>query len=125
MNHYSIQWVNTMVVTPGFSLYERFFPYATWYVVSRVHTRLPLDRSAYALRHTLFIIDLAQTEFLSTFPSVLTVDTSDLLHQEHILSSTISSSKLPSSSSRGFPFKDNTHPHIANKHHLPSPSRQE
>ena len=77
-----------MVVTPGFALYEHFFPYATWHVIFRVHTLLPLDRSVYALRHTLFTIDLAHAEFLSSLPSVLTVDTSDLLHQEHILSST-------------------------------------
>ena len=74
-----------MVVTPGFALFERFSPYATWHVVSRVHTRLLLDRSAYALRHTLFTIDLAHAKFLSSLPSVLTVDTSDLLHQEHII----------------------------------------
>ena len=77
-----------MVVTPGFALFERFFPYATWHILFCVHARLPLDKSAYALRHTLFIIDLAHAEFLSSLPSVLTVDTSDLLHQEHILSST-------------------------------------
>ena len=70
-----------MVVTPGFALYERFCPYATWNVVSRMHTRLPLDRSTYVLRHTLFTIDLAQAEFLSPLFSVLTVDTSDLVHQ--------------------------------------------
>ena len=101
-----------MVVTPGFALYERFSPYVTCHVLSRVHTRLPLDRSAYALRHTLFIIDLAHTEILSSFPFVLTVDTSDLHHltssSRHILSSTTSSSRLPSSSSSGLPFKDNT-----------------
>ena len=89
----------------GFALYECFFPYATWHFVFHVHTRLLLDRSAYSLRHTLFIINLAHTEFLSSFPSVLTVDTSD---QEHILSSTTSSSKLSSSSSSGLSFKDNT-----------------
>ena len=93
-----------MVITPGFALLERFSPYATWHVLNRVHTRLPLDRSAYALRHTLFIIDLAQIEFLSSFPFVLTVDTSDLLQQE----------QLPSSSSSGLPFNDNTQHHIAN-----------
>ena len=71
-----------MVVTPGFALYECFCPYATWNVISRVHTRLLLDRSAYALRHTLFIIDLAHAEFLSSLPSVLTLDTSDLVHQD-------------------------------------------
>ena len=121
-----------MVVTPGFALFERFCPYATYHVLSRVHTRLPLDISAYALRHTLFIIDLAQTEFLSSFPSVITIDTSDLLQQEHILSSTTSSSKLPSSSSSVLPFKDNTQHHIARKNHfisdlrhLPIPSGQE
>ena len=71
-----------MVVTPGFALYERYCPYATWHVVSRVHTRLPLDRSAYALRHTLFIIDLENIEFLSSLPSVFSVDTSVLAHQD-------------------------------------------
>ena len=83
-NHYPIQWVNTMVVTPGFALYERFYPYATWHVVFRVHMRLLLDKSAYALRHTLFTIDLAHAEFISSFPSVLTIDTSDLVHQDII-----------------------------------------
>ena len=92
-----------MVVTPGFALFERFFPYVTWNVISRMHTRLLLGKSTYALIHTVFIIDLSQTDFLSSFPSVLTVDTSYLLHQEHILSSTTSSSKLPSSSSSGLP----------------------
>ena len=71
-----------MVVTPGFALYERFFPYATWNVVSRMHTRLILGKSAYALRHTLFTIDLAHAEFLSSLPFVLNVDTSDLVHQD-------------------------------------------
>ena len=89
-----------MVVTLGFALFERFFPYATWNVVSRVHMRLPLDRSAYALRHTLFIIDLAHAELL---PSVHTVDTSYLAYQEHILASTTSPSKLSSSSLSGLP----------------------
>ena len=122
-----------MVVTPGFALSECFFPYATWHVICRVHTRLLLDKSAYALKHTLFIIDLAHTEFLSSLPSVLTVDTSVLHHlissSRHILSSTTSSSRLPSSSSSGLPFKDNTlsigmfikgntQHHIANKHHI-------
>ena len=136
-----------MVVTPGFTNLERFFPYETWHILYRVHTRLLLDKSAYALKHTLFIIDLAHTEFLSSLPSILTVDTSDLHHltslSRHILSSTTSSSRLPSSSSSGLPFKDNslssgffikgnTQHHIANKHHitsdlhhLPSPSSQE
>ena len=121
-----------MVVTLGFALFERFCPYATWNVLSRVHTWLPLDISAYALRHTLFIIDLAHADFFSSLPSVHTVDTSYLAHQEHILSSTTSSSKFSSSSSSGLPFKDNTQHHIVNKHHfisdlhhLPSPSGQD
>ena len=98
-----------MVVTPGFALYERFCPYATWYVITRVHTRLLLDKTAYSLRHTLFIIDLAHIEFLSSLPSVLSVDTSDLHYltgsSRHILSSTTSSRRLPSSSSSGLPSR--------------------
>ena len=98
-----------MVVTPGFALYERFCPYATWHIISRVHTRLLLGKSAYALRHTLFIIDLAHIEILSSLPSELTVDTSDLHYlsssSRHILSSTTSSSRLPSSSSSGLPLR--------------------
>ena len=120
MNHYPIQWVNTMVVTPGFALFERFCPYATWHVLNHVHTRLLLDKSAYSLKHTLFIKDLAQADFFSSLPSVHTVDTSYFLHQEHILLSTTSSSKLSSSSSRGLPFEDNTQHHFANKHHITS-----
>ena len=85
-----------MVVTLGFALFERFCPYATWNVVSRVHTRLPLDRSAYALKHTLFIIDLAHAEFLSSFPSIqdifyqaqLHLVSCHYLHQEGCLSRT-------------------------------------
>ena len=66
-----------------FALFERFSPYATWHVLNRVHTRLPLDIPAYALKHTLFIMDLVHAEFLSLLPSVHTVDTSYLAHQEH------------------------------------------
>ena len=68
----SIPWWLTLVLY----FTSAFFPYTTWYVISRVHTRLLLDKYAYALRHTLFIIDLAHTEFLSSLPSVLTIDTS-------------------------------------------------
>ena len=82
MNHYPIQWVNTMVVTLGFALFERFCPYTTWNLLYRVHTQLLLDKSAHALRRTLLIIDIAHAEFLSSLPSVLTVDTSDLVHHD-------------------------------------------
>ena len=91
-----------MVVTPGFALYERFFPYATCHVISRVHTRLLLEKSAYALRHTLFIMLWHILTILPSLHSVLTVDTTDLHYltssSRYILSNTTSSIRLPSSS---------------------------
>ena len=69
-----------MVVTPGFTYLECFCPYATWHVISRVHTLLCLDKYTYALRHTLFIMFWYILTFLPSLPSVLIVDTSDLHH---------------------------------------------
>ena len=67
----SIQWVNTMVNSPGYINLERNRAYATCHVLFRVHTLLHLNKLAYALQHNLFIIILALSEFLPSATSEL------------------------------------------------------
>ena len=93
-----------MVVTPSFTYLEHNWAYATWHIISRVHTRLPLDKLAYSLWHTLFITVLAHSKnsFFCTFYTncryikCISVTSS---------SRTTSLSRLPSSSSSGLPSR--------------------
>ena len=104
-----------------------FFPYATCHIVSRVHTQLLIDISAYALRHTLFTIDLEHAEFLSSMSSELTVDTSELVHQTIFYQAQlhqVSCHHLHQVCCHSRTTLSIKHHFTSGLHHLPSPSGQ-